>query len=261
MNTFLEELRKKNELSQAELSEKLCISRPTLQKILQGKKELSLSQVKILSSIFEISIQSIIEEKIQPERSIHLETANTIEQIETRISIPQEQVEKFKNTLLYITQKIGALPNVGQTVLYKLLYFCDFDYYEKFEEQLIGARYIKNHFGPTPIAFKKIVENMVEEGKIEEVKTKYFKHEQTKYLPVQAPNLRLFSAQEIQHIDEVLSRLAHKNANELSNLSHQDTPWITAEEGKEISYEAVFYRTPETSVRTYDDTLQKHATV
>jgi hypothetical protein len=57
--------------------------------------------------------------------------------MEERISVPAENVEKFKQALLYITQKIGALPNVGQTVLYKILYFCDFDYYEKFEEQLI----------------------------------------------------------------------------------------------------------------------------
>ena len=46
------------------------------------------------------------------------------------------------------------------TVLYKLLYFIDFDYYEKFEEQLVGATYIKNHFGPTPVEFKKIVDTI-----------------------------------------------------------------------------------------------------
>ena len=48
------------------------------------------------------------------------------------------------------------------TVLYKLLYFIDFDYYEKFEDQLVGATYIKNHFGPTPVEFKKIVDSLQE---------------------------------------------------------------------------------------------------
>ena len=60
------------------------------------------------------------------------------------------------------------------TVLYKLLYFIDFDYYEKFEEQLVGATYIKNHFGPTPVEFKKIVESMESKGELETVKSKYF---------------------------------------------------------------------------------------
>ena len=71
--------------------------------------------------------------------------------------VKPENLKKFKEVLLYILSKVGSKPNVGETVLYKLLYFIDFDYYEKFEEQFIGATYIKNHYGPTPIEFKKIV--------------------------------------------------------------------------------------------------------
>ena len=63
--------------------------------------------------------------------------------------------------------KVGAKPNVGETVLYKLLYFIDFNYYEKYEEQLIGATYIKNHHGPTPIEFQAIVNEMIEKKEIE----------------------------------------------------------------------------------------------
>ena len=63
-------------------------------------------------------------------------------------------LKKFKEVLLYILEKVGSKPNVGMTVLYKLLYFIDFDYYEKFEEQLLGATYIKNHF-TNPVEFKK----------------------------------------------------------------------------------------------------------
>ena len=29
--------------------------------------------------------------------------------------------------------------------------------FAEFEEQLLGATYIKNHFGPTPVEFKKIL--------------------------------------------------------------------------------------------------------
>jgi uncharacterized phage-associated protein len=167
--------------------------------------------------------------------------------------VPSENAEKLKNVLLYITQKIGALPNVGQTVLYKILYFCDFDYYEKFEQQLTGARYIRNHYGPTPIAFAKIVKEMVEDGEIEEVKTKYFNKEQTKYFPVLEPDLSVLSGQELNHIDETIERLGGMTATELSKLSHKDVPWIVTEEGKEIPYETAFYRTSETSVRDYDE--------
>ncbi|MFZ2969889.1 MAG: Panacea domain-containing protein, partial [Minisyncoccia bacterium] len=177
------------------------------------------------------------------------------EKREMRISVPQENIEKFKEVLLYILEKVGARPNIGETAIYKLLYFIDFDYYEKFEEQLIGARYIKNHFGPTPIAFKKITEQMIEKGEIEKIKSKYFQHEQKKYLPRRTADLKILSAQEIQHIDEVLNRLAWKNAKELSEYSHSDTPWRIHKIGEEISYETVFYRDDDHSVRNYEDEL------
>lgn len=255
MITFLEKIRQKRGFSQEFLSKKLGISRPTLQKVLSGDGELTLSQLLKISELFEISLQSLVDETDDSDVEVNLEKHPQIKSSPThlRISVPQESVQKFKDTFLYITEKVGALPNVGQTVLYKLLYFCDFDYYEKFEEQLIGAKYIKNHFGPTPVAFRKIIDEMVKDGEIEELKTKYFKHDQTKYLPVKRANLVNFSAREIQHIDEVLNRLAGKSASELSDLSHKDVPWVTAKEGQVVDYEAVFYRTHETSVRKYDD--------
>ena len=255
MITFLEKMRQKRSFSQEFLAKKLNVSRPTLQKMLTNKKELTLAQARQVSDLFGISLQSFIDERDEENIEVYLEKKEkkSKNSPSIRINVPQESVEKFKQVLLYITEKIGALPNVGQTVLYKILYFCDFDYYEKFEEQLIGARYIKNHYGPSPIAFRKIVDEMVKNGEIEEIKTKYFNHDQTKYLPVQKASLDNLSAREIQHIDEVLNRLEKKTAKELSDLSHKDVPWITTEEGQEIEYEAVFYRTSETSVRQYED--------
>ncbi len=56
-----------------------------------------------------------------------------------------QDVEASHLDLLYVLNKVGCKYNVGETVLYKLLYFIDFDFYEKYEEQLIGATYVKNH--------------------------------------------------------------------------------------------------------------------
>jgi uncharacterized phage-associated protein len=61
----------------------------------------------------------------------------------------------------------------------------------------------------------------------------------------------MLSAREIKHIDNVLGKYAHKSANEISVMSHKDIPWIMTKERHIIPYEAVFYRTPETSVREY----------
>jgi uncharacterized phage-associated protein len=152
-------------------------------------------------------------------------------------------------------EKVGGKPNVGMTVLYKLLYFIDFNYYEKYEEQLMGLTYIKNHHGPTPKEFIKIVEQMKQSGELEEIRSKYFTYDQKKFIPVVHPDLSKLNGQELSLIDEVLNRLSDKSASELSDYSHHDTPWLTAEEGNVISYEAVFYRDSDHSVREYADEL------
>jgi len=149
---------------------------------------------------------------------------------------------------------------VGQGLFSNALEFASLtkkggDYYEKFEEQLIGARYIKNHYGPTPVAFKKIIESMKKSGDIEVVHSKYFQYEQKKYLPRRRPNLTALSAQEIAHIDGVLNRLSDKTAAELSDYSHKDIPYLAAENGQVLSYESVFYRDDEHSQKEYVDEL------
>ena len=160
---FIKTLRKERELSQLEVALKLGISRSSYIALEQGKRELSLKEAGSLSEIFSISIQDLLEGKVSTplvilEKSKKKKVSNSTHTAVERISIPQEKVDKFKKTLLYILSKVGGKPNVGQTVLYKLLYFIDFDYYEKYEEQLIGAKYIKNTHGPTPVAFAKIIE-------------------------------------------------------------------------------------------------------
>ncbi len=244
MTNIITQLRKSQKVSQGDLAKRLGMSRPTLLAIEKNERELNASEIKILSEIFDISVESLLQGKMPIKK-----------QIDTRISIPQRNLEKFKEVLLYILSKVSAKPNVGQTVLYKLLYFMDFDYYEKFEEQLIGATYIKNHRGPTPIEFAKVVDEMKKVGEIEEIKSKYFNFEQKKYIPVRDPNLSLINAQELKLIDETLAKHANKNATEFSNYSHDDVPWITAQDGEPIEYESVFYRTPEFSVRNYEHEL------
>ncbi len=246
-------MRNNQGISQAFVAEKIGVSRASYIEIEKGTKELTLSQANTLAEIFNITLAELISgDKISNiEVSIN-ETPEKKEERGIRIDVPQKNLKKFKEVLLYVLEKVGSKSNVGMTVLYKLLYFIDFDYYEKFEEQLIGATYIKNHFGPTPVEFKKIVESMESKGELETVKSNYFLHEQTKYLPRRESDISVLNAQEIKHIDEVLSRLSDKSATELSDYSHKDVPWIITKDNQPIKYEGVFYRTEETSVREYE---------
>ncbi len=250
-------LRKRSGFSQKYIAGKLKMSRPTYIQIEIGKRELTISEARKLASIFGMQLENFLSSKETRETKVVLEKEkkNVADIKNIRIIVPRANVEKFKEVLLYILGKVGAKPNIGETALYKLLYFIDFDFYEKFEEQLTGARYIKNHYGPTPVEFKEIIEEMEKKGEIEKIKSKYFSFDQKKYLPHRESNLNKLSAQEIKHIDEVLARLSNKNANELTEYSHSDIPWVVHKNGEIISYESVFYRDKDHSVRNYEDEL------
>lgn len=241
-------------MTQGELASKLGVSRPTLVLIEKGGRELNASDLLRLKEIFDVSVESLLAARAPNETSVTLGKGkvSSSEEKSLRVSVPQNKVQIFMEVLLYILSKVGGKPNVGETVLYKLLYFIDFDYFEKYEKQLIGATYIKNHFGPTPVEFKKIVEKMEREGVIEKVTSKFFKYDQKKYLPLRKPDLSILSGQDLELIDDVLAKLSDGTATELSNYSHGDIPWQIAELGKPINYESVFYRTDPYSVRAYE---------
>ena len=256
---FIQQLRKKHNLTQEFLASKIGISRPTYLQVERGERDLTITEAQKLADIFGISFENFLQSKEGIKTIVKVEAKKKQtqkEENEIRISVPQEKVDKFRQILLYILKKVGGKPNVGMTVLYKLLYFMDFDYYEKYEDQLIGLVYVKNHHGPTPLLFENLISDMVKNGEVEIVKSKFYQYPQTKYLvdPAIEPALSILNGQEKEHIDWELQRLSDLTANQLSDLSHKDVPWISAENGKPLDFESVFYRTPETSVREYDST-------
>src|SRR3989344_5378574 len=127
----LKSLREQKRFSQERLADELNISRPTYMQIEKGERELTISEARKLASIFDMSLEDFLAGKesmnpvvtIQGRKERELEYKNEI-----RINIPQEKAQKFEQVLLYILAKIGGKPNIGQTVLYKLLTFIDFDF-------------------------------------------------------------------------------------------------------------------------------------
>ncbi|MFH1546637.1 MAG: type II toxin-antitoxin system antitoxin SocA domain-containing protein [Patescibacteria group bacterium] len=260
MIALLKKLRQKHNLSQEFLAKKIGVSRPTYVQIENGSRKMLVEEAQNLARFFGLSLEDFLAgrenltPKVELEKKAKQTKSKKIKQ-EMRISVPQEKVAKFKEVLLYILEQIGARPNIGEGVVCKLMYFIDFDFYEKFEEQLMGAKYIKNHFGPTPIAFPEIVKQMEKDGDLTPVMKKYFQHDQKKYLPRRKADLSNFSAREKDIIDWEIERFKDFNATKMKEYSHKDVPWIGADDLQQIDYEAVFSRTDEFSVRQYDDGL------
>lgn len=260
ISQFIQKLRAAKGLNQEAVAQKLGVSRPTYAQIEQGERELTISEARKLADLFDLTLDDFLSEKnegISVQIQSGKENAAKKEERYCRIDVPQERADKFREVLLYILKKVGGKPNVGMTVLYKILYFIDFDYYEKYEEQLMGALYIRNQHGPTPVMFAKIVDGLVKKNQIELIKSKYYQYPQIKYLinPEVEPDLSVIDGREKEHIDWELNRLSNMTASEISNLSHKDVPWITAKPGKPMDYESVFYRSDGTSVREYEDEI------
>lgn len=245
------DLRNLYNLTQSQIAKVMKISRETVAQIESGKRNLTLDDICLLSDYFNLTVEELLSRKGYQTR-IKAGTGKKKKQKEIiRISVPQKNIKKLKEVFLYLINKIGAKPNIGETVLYKLLYFIDFNYYEKYEEQLIGATYIKNKFGPTPVEFKKIIDILLKNKEVIKVDNKHFGYMQRKYLPLREPDLTVLSAAELQEINNTIDKLSGMSAKEISEYSHKDIPFATSESGQVIEYESVFYRTPEYSARTY----------
>lgn len=251
--SHLQKLRQRHGYSQEQIARDIGVSRPTYLQIEKGERDLTVGEARKFAEIFGMSLEALLKGGNPKEQTVTLRKEQMADEPDVRVSVPQENTEKFREVLLYILGKVGARPNVGETVLYKLLYFIDFDFYEKFEKQLIGARYIKNTYGPTPVAFGKVVADMEKKKELVRVKSQYFTFEQKKYLPLRSAKLSILSAEEKEHIDGVLDRLAGKSANELSAWSHEDIPWKVQKMGEQLEYEYALYREPPYSVRNHDN--------
>jgi uncharacterized phage-associated protein len=195
-------------------------------------------------------------EDFTPNHDITIREEKKSKKQEERISIPKLEVNKFMNVFLYMLERCAGKPNIGETVLYKLLYFSDFNYYEIYEEHLTGATYRKLQYGPVPQKFDAIIQQMIEKKQIQRVKTTYHGLPQTRYLPLEKADLTILRASEKEVIDRVIEHMSDWSASAISTYSHNDMPWLASKEGEEISYELVFYREPPFSVRNYGDDIE-----
>ena len=158
-----------------------------------------------------------------------------------------KDINKFKQVFLYVLNKVGSKPNVGQTVLHKLMYFIDFDYFEKHGKSITGIIYKKNHHGPT--FDPSLIKSLEDDLSIIPIDKNYRGLKQKKYLPTIEPDLSVLSGEETKHIDDVLSRHSNKTAMQIEDYSHGDIPWMVTKKNQSIEYESVFYRDENYSVR------------
>ena len=156
--------------------------------------------------------------------------------------MPKISEKKYKEAVLYLAQKLGGEIR-GKKKLAKLLYFVDFDFFEKFEKSLTGDVYKALPMGPFPITMEKVLTDMVNEKKI----TIKLEKERAGYNPTEIYKAKekmagSFSKEEQQILDRVVLKYGHLTGKQLEDLSHAEAPYIGTTPNQEIAYELAFYR-------------------
>lgn len=243
----IKSLRVNNKLSQEEVAKLIWVSRMTLASIESWERKLKESELEILSEIYEKSFNFFVEEKEQKDKIKELDK--------------DDENYIFKKVFLYILNKVGEKLNVWKIVVYKLLYFSEFNHYEKFWKSLLNIEFKKWPMWPVPDPdqVKIIFDEMRDDNQIEEVKTLFKWYEQHRFISkikdVDFYNLiKDLKPEQIQIIDDVIEKLSNMTASQISEYSHWDTPYRSAKNTGDILRKwTVFYRTPEYSVTWWEN--------
>ncbi len=230
----IKSLRQEVEMSQEELGSRLNISRTAVSQLERGNRSLKAFELLKISKIFGISVEDIFSEnqkKVDNNSKVN-------EDIEFN-------KENLKNSILYILAECGGKPNFGKTVLYKLLYFSDFDSFERFREPITGLNYYRQKFGPVPQQkeqYGPTIEEMIDNSQLKKFKQEYYGKKQERYIALEDYEKKAFSAKQKEVIDNVLKRLSSMNALQIQNYAHGDYPWRVTKSGKIIPYKLAFNR-------------------
>lgn len=151
--------------------------------------------------------------------------------------------KKYKNAVLYLCWKLKGEVR-GKKKLAKLLYFADFDLYEKIQKSITGDVYNALPMGPVPSALEEITQEMAKSKTldIEQIEEREGYNPTEIYKCLTEPDLSVFSDEERKMLDRIVVKYGHLNGKQLEELSHAEAPYVGTELRKEIPYELAFYR-------------------
>src|SRR3989344_4023863 len=151
--------------------------------------------------------------------------------------------KKYQQIILYLCQQLGGELR-GKKKLAKLLYFADFDLYEKSQKSITGDVYFAIPMGPVPSALEEITTEMTKKKMlvVEQIEEREGYNPTEVYRCIAEPDVSVFNEEEKKMLDRVIVKYGHLNGKQLEELSHAEAPYIGTELRKEIPYELAFYR-------------------
>ena len=128
----------------------------------------------------------------------------------------------------------------GAIKLNKILWWSDFLAYAQHGKPITGVEYRRLGRGPAPRRLVPVREVLVSnQDAVVQRQHMLGGFVQDRVVPLREPNLELFTASQIDLVNQVIGTLWGRSANEVSHLSHGKA-WEIANDGESIPYEAVF---------------------
>lgn len=150
--------------------------------------------------------------------------------------------KKYNNVILFFANRIknGTL---GKLKMMKLLYFLDFDFFEKYGKSVTGDKYLRWEKGPVPQTAEKIINKMKGvDIKISRRKVGTGYNDQQHMEALKTFDLKLFSKEELIMMEEIADKWERFSGTEMKNASHGEAPWIATKPNEIIDYNLAYYR-------------------
>lgn len=223
--------REEKGVSQDQFSKAIGLSRVAVSEVERGNRGVDSVELVKIAGFFNISTDAMLSDD-KPGKFVGIENNFKFEP------------NKLKNIILYILEKCGGKPNLGETVLYKLLYFIDFDNFETTGKPMTGLNYVNRQFGPVPATkeYCAVIEQMQSAGKLKIFSQEYYGLIQKRYVALTNYEEESLGLKEIRIIDSVISRLSDMSARKIEDYVHEDAPWKLTKEKQTIPYCLVFDR-------------------
>lgn len=150
--------------------------------------------------------------------------------------------KKYRNSVLFFAKKIqnGTL---GKLKLMKLLYFLDFDFFERYGHSVTGDEYLRFEHGPVPRMAAKILEKMTgKEIKITKRKIADGLKDQQHIEALKDFDVNVFTREELLALEEIADKWEKFSGTEMKTASHGEAPWIATKPNEVIDYNLAYYR-------------------
>lgn len=149
--------------------------------------------------------------------------------------------KKYENAILYYLNEVNNI-HLGKVKLMKLLYYLDFDHFEKYGSSITRDTYRNKEAGPVPDSANMIINEMEAKELINIHLEQVIDFLKYRYTPHKATDLKVFKPTEFEMLCEIAKKWEHHSTNEIVNASHGEAPWIATRENEEIPYALAYYR-------------------